>query len=63
MPNTFLMVTNVIQNMHKCLQAAQAGGAQVLVLCDTNGGTMPFEIAEIIEEIKPHLNTSRNSCP
>jgi len=28
-----------------CLEAAQAGGAGVLVLCDTNGGAMPWEIA------------------
>ncbi|NQZ56732.1 MAG: citramalate synthase [Lentisphaeraceae bacterium] len=41
----------------KCIQAAERGGAEVLVLCDTNGGTLPFEVAEIIEAIKPQLNT------
>ncbi|WP_408955547.1 citramalate synthase [Natroniella sp. ANB-PHB2] len=34
------------------LQAAQAGGADTLVLCDTNGGRMPFEIIDIITFIK-----------
>lgn len=29
--------------------AAARGGADWLVLCDTNGGTMPHEIAEITE--------------
>ncbi len=28
-------------------QAAQRGGADIVVLCDTNGGSMPQEIAEI----------------
>ena len=34
------------------LKAAEAAGAEALVLCDTNGGTFPDEMAEIIEEIK-----------
>ncbi len=33
------------------LRAAVAGGADVLVLCDTNGGAMPWEIAEIVGEV------------
>lgn len=39
------------------LRAAERGGASVLVLCDTNGGTLPFEIARIIDEIKTQVNT------
>ena len=31
------------------LKAAESAGADCLVLCDTNGGTMPFETKEIIE--------------
>jgi 2-isopropylmalate synthase len=31
-----------------CLQQAMAAGADALVLCDTNGGTLPHEIAEIV---------------
>jgi len=31
---------------HRTLQAAAEGGATVVCLCDTNGGTMPEEVAE-----------------
>jgi 2-isopropylmalate synthase len=34
------------------LAAADEGGADVLVLCDTNGGTMPHEIAAITAEVE-----------
>ncbi len=30
------------------LAAAVAGGADVIVLCDTNGGSMPWEVAEFV---------------
>jgi 2-isopropylmalate synthase len=30
----------------------RAAGAQVLVLCNTNGGSMPFEVARIVKEVK-----------
>ena len=33
----------------KTLQAAVDGGADCLVLCDTNGGTFPSEVAEIVK--------------
>ena len=39
------------------LKAAERGGAECLILCDTNGGTMPSEVAEIIEKITPELKT------
>lgn len=35
-----------------CLQAAYDVGVQTLVLCDTNGGTMPHEIAYIVKQVK-----------
>ncbi|MEN8240593.1 MAG: citramalate synthase [Chloroflexota bacterium] len=35
----------------KTLQAAVAGGADSLVLCDTNGGTLPHEISEMVKQI------------
>ncbi|MFY9323554.1 MAG: citramalate synthase [Syntrophomonadaceae bacterium] len=35
------------------LQAAQEAGADWLVLCDTNGGTMPWEIEDILLRISP----------
>jgi len=34
------------------LRAASRGGADIVVLCDTNGGTMPWEIAEIVRTVK-----------
>lgn len=37
------------------LQAAIRGGAEIVVLCDTNGGTLPWEVEEIIRAVKPHL--------
>jgi 2-isopropylmalate synthase len=38
------------------LQAAIEGGADFVVLCDTNGGSLPFEIESIIAEVKKALN-------
>lgn len=43
----------------KCLQTAHNAGANWVALCDTNGGTLPFEIETIITEIKtkfPKIN-------
>ncbi|RYD19224.1 MAG: citramalate synthase, partial [Verrucomicrobiaceae bacterium] len=37
------------------LKAAADGGASCLVLCDTNGGTLPTEIMEISEAVRKHL--------
>ncbi len=34
-----------------CLGAAYEGGARWLVLCDTNGGTLPAEVAQIVGEV------------
>jgi len=34
------------------LQAALEGGAELLVLCDTNGGAMPWEIESIVGEVQ-----------
>ena len=34
-----------------CLKAAADGGARWVVLCDTNGGTLPFEIEEIVAKV------------
>ena len=41
----------------KTLAAAERGGAYVLVLCDTNGGSSPFEIADIVATVKKKLST------
>ena len=37
------------------LKAADAAGARWLVLCDTNGGTLPGELVEILREVKRHV--------
>jgi 2-isopropylmalate synthase len=36
----------------RTLEAAKRAGADVLCLCDTNGGTMPSEVAEITAEVR-----------
>ncbi len=38
------------------LKAAIRGGAETVVLCDTNGGTLPWELQRIISEISTPLN-------
>ncbi len=40
----------------KTLKAALDGGAELVVFCDTNGGTLPWEIKEIVGEVKSSLN-------
>jgi len=40
------------------LLAAMDGGADVLVLCDTNGGTLPSRVAEIVREVGKRVH-----CP
>ncbi len=34
------------------LRAAVRGGAETLVLCDTNGGSLPWEVAEIVRAVR-----------
>jgi 2-isopropylmalate synthase len=34
-----------------CLRAAQEAGARWIVLCDTNGGTLPAEVGRIVAEV------------
>ncbi len=38
-----------------CAKAAYEAGARWVVLCDTNGGTMPYEIEEIVREVSKHV--------
>jgi 2-isopropylmalate synthase len=40
----------------KTLLAAQEAGATCLCLCDTNGGSLPEQIAEYIDAIRPHIS-------
>jgi 2-isopropylmalate synthase len=41
----------------KTLKAAADAGADILVLCDTNGGSLPEEIAGIIAEVREVITT------
>jgi 2-isopropylmalate synthase len=36
----------------RVLAAAEEAGAETLVLCDTNGGTLPHEVEEIVSEVR-----------
>jgi 2-isopropylmalate synthase len=38
------------------LAAALDGGADFIVLCDTNGGTLPFELESILAEVRQQMN-------
>ncbi len=42
----------------KTLKVAQEAGAEILVLCDTNGGTLPSEVKEIMEAVKKEVSIS-----
>ena len=39
------------------LEAAARGGAETLVLCDTNGGTLPWQAAEIVRAVRAKVKT------
>jgi len=39
------------------LRVAIAAGAEWIVLCDTNGGTLPHEIAEIVQAVQARMET------
>ena len=38
-----------------CLKAAYAQGARWIVLCDTNGGTLPHEVSKIVSEVSKQI--------
>jgi 2-isopropylmalate synthase len=38
-----------------CVKAARDAGARWIVLCDTNGGTLPHEIERIVGEVTKHV--------
>jgi 2-isopropylmalate synthase len=37
---------------YRVLDAAQQGGAATLVLCDTNGGMLPDQVAEVVADVR-----------
>ena len=52
MQNIFLMALKIIKNMLlSCIKSAYDNGARWIVLCDTNGGTLPNEVSEILNEV------------
>lgn len=49
------------------IKQAEAAGADWIVLCDTNGGSLPNEIAEIVRDVVANVNTpvgihAHNDC-
>ena len=42
-----------------CLEAALAGGADWLILCDTNGGTLPHQVEQIVARVAERLPKAR----
>ena len=42
-----------------CLAAALAGGARWIVLCDTNGGTLPHEVAAVVAAVAKRVPPER----
>ena len=38
------------------LKAAIRGGAETLVLCETNGGSMPWEVTDIVKQVREKVN-------
>jgi 2-isopropylmalate synthase len=38
-----------------CVKAAYDAGARWVILCDTNGGTLPSEIKKIVSEVTKHI--------
>ena len=43
----------------KCLNVALSSNVRWIVLCDTNGGTLPNEISEIISEVKKTIPSNK----
>ncbi|MBI2171685.1 MAG: citramalate synthase [Chloroflexi bacterium] len=51
----------------QCLRAAAHAGAECIVLCDTNGGTLPHQVRDMVVRVKGELPTplgihTHNDC-
>ncbi|HEY9826519.1 MAG TPA: citramalate synthase [Stenomitos sp.] len=44
------------------LETAIAAGAEWVVLCDTNGGTLPHKVAANVAEVQTHLMAGQYAC-
>ncbi|MGH9095173.1 MAG: citramalate synthase, partial [Acidimicrobiales bacterium] len=40
------------------LRAAEEAGAETLVLCDTNGGTLPFELERVVGQVRDRVSVA-----
>lgn len=40
----------------KALKTAEKAGAETVILCDTNGGTLPYEVYDIVKEVVDAMN-------
>jgi 2-isopropylmalate synthase len=40
----------------RVLRAAEEAGAETLVLCDTNGSTLPDDVERVLSEVRPHVS-------
>ncbi len=40
----------------KTIKVAEEAGADVIVLCDTNGGSLPFEVEDIVKRVREVVN-------
>ena len=46
------------------LRAAVRGGAERVVLCDTNGGVLPHEVSQIVAHVRKELDIPLgHPCP
>jgi 2-isopropylmalate synthase len=43
----------------RVLEAAAMAGAEVLVLCDTNGGSLPHEVQRIVAEVRAYVGADQ----
>ncbi|CAN5604917.1 citramalate synthase [soil metagenome] len=39
----------------RAIEAAMVNGASHLVLCDTNGGSLPHEVSQVVADVKRHI--------
>ena len=51
----------------QCIRAAASAGAETIILCDTNGGTLPHEVQEIVPRVKQQIDVplgihAHNDC-
>src|SRR3546814_18066912 len=44
----------------RCVETAYEAGARWVVLCDTNGGTLPDEVARIVGEVAASIPGERS---